>query len=402
MVKRNEHLRKLNSNYLFPEINLRKKHFQEANPQAKLISLGIGNTTEPIPDCIGAALERAAQQLKTREGYSGYGPEQGIAELRQRIAEICYKGVIKADEIFISDGSKCDIGRLQWLFGSQATMAVQDPTYPVYVDGSVIAGLTGSYDTKTGGYPGIVYMPCLPENGFFPDFNKVPKTDLIYFCSPNNPTGAVATRDQLTKLVNFAKANRSIIIFDAAYSSYIVDPDLPRSIFEIEGADEVALETNSFSKIAGFTGVRLGWTVVPEKLKFEDGSSVRADWNRLTSTIFNGASNISQWGGLAVLDSQGMKAVSGLVSFYLENAQIIRNALEKRNLEVFGGVNAPYLWVRFPKRKSWDVFQELLEKKHVVTTPGLGYGPSGEGFIRFSAFGHREDILQAAERLAKD
>ena len=401
MVKRNENIRKLKSSYLFPEINMRRKRFLEENPEAKIISLGVGNTTEPIPQAIIRGLEEGANRLGTLEGYTGYGPEQGILELRQKIAQVFYKGQIDSDDVFISDGSKCDIGRLQLLFGPKASMAVQDPTYPVYVDGSIMQGIGGHYDPNACNYSGITYMPCTPENHFFPDLNNVPRTDLIYFCSPNNPTGAVATRKQLEELVAFAKSNNSIIIYDAAYSTYIRDPSIPRSIFEIKGAEEVALETNSFSKIAGFTGIRLGWTVVPSQLKFDDGSSVRSDWFRIMSTIFNGASNIAQAGGLAVLEDEGLKATQEMVGFYLENAEIIKQALQKAGYEVFGGVEAPYLWARFPDRKSWDVFQEILEKTHIVTTPGLGYGPSGEGFVRFSAFGHRENILEAANRLSK-
>lgn len=390
MVKRNEHLTKLNPNYLFPEVHRRKILFQKEHPSARIISLGIGNTTEPIPGFICNALARAAEELSTPDGYSGYGPEKGIEELRQGIASVLYKDRISSDEIFVSDGSKCDIGRLQLLFGSKASIAVQDPTYPVYVDGSVMAG-----------YSQIVYMPCTPENRFFPDLKVVPRTDLIYFCSPNNPTGAAATREQLTGLVAFAKRNRSIIIYDAAYASYIQDPTCPRSIFEIEGAHEVAIETNSFSKIVGFTGVRLGWSVVPKGLVFEDGYSVHADWSRVMTTIFNGASNIVQKGALAILEPKGKEAIDKIIHFYLHNARIIRNALESRNLEVFGGVNAPYVWVRFFGKSSWNLFQEYLEERHLVTTPGVGYGSSGEGFIRFSAFGHREDICEAAKRLSK-
>lgn len=391
MVKRNKNIAQLKSSYLFPEINKRKREFLASHPNAKLISLGIGDTTEPITPHVTQALKQASVQLGTLEGYCGYGPEQGMGDLRKKIAEQFYHGKVDPSEIFISDGAKCDIGRLQLLFGSDVTVAVQDPSYPVYVDGSVMMGLAS----------GLVYMICTPENGFFPDLENTPRADLIYFCSPNNPTGAVATRQQLEKLVAFAKKNRSIIIFDAAYAAYIQDPELPKTIFEIEGADEVALETNSFSKIAGFTGVRLGWTVVPERLKFEDGSSVKADWNRVVSTIFNGASIISQHGGLGVLSEEGKAETEKLISFYLENVSIIKEVLVKKGYSVFGGTNAPYLWVQFPGKKSWDVFQEILEKTHIVTTPGSGFGPGGEGFIRISAFGHRSAILEAAHRLTE-
>lgn len=390
MTKRNQNLTKLKANYLFPEINMRKREFLLKNPSAKLISLGIGDTTEPIPEAIVETLSKTSQRLGTREGYSGYGPEQGIKELRDKIASKIYHNCIKGEDVFISDGAKCDIGRLQMLFGNDVSIALQDPAYPVYVDGSLIQGVRE-----------IVYMPCTPENEFFPDLNKTPRTDLIYFCSPNNPTGSVATREQLKRLVAYAKANKSIIIYDSAYASYIQDPALPKTIFEIEGADQVALEVSSFSKIAGFTGVRLGWTVVPEALKYEDGTSVRADWNRIMSTIFNGASNIAQAGGIAVLEDKGWQQIEEMNRFYMENVHLLKETLIERGDEVFGGTNAPYLWMRFKGKKSWDVFQEFLEKYHIVTTPGSGFGPSGEGFVRMSAFGHRENILEAQKRLNK-
>ncbi len=298
-----------------------------------------------------------------------------------------YKGQIDPDEVFVSDGASCDIGRLQGLFGSGVRIAIQDPAYPVYNDGSVIHGVQE-----------IHTMPCAPENGFFPNLNSIPPVDLIYFCSPNNPTGAVSTHAQLEELVAFAKKNRSIIIFDTAYAAFIRDPHLPKSIYEIPGAQEVAIEVGSFSKLAGFTGVRLGWTVVPKALKYENQKAVRNDWDRLVTTMFNGASIISQHGGLATLSDQGFKEVTAIVDFYLENGRLIKSALEKRGYEVFGGTHSPYVWVRFPGRKSWDVFQELLEKIHIVTIPGSGFGPSGEGFIRISAFGKRENILCAIER----
>lgn len=389
-MKRNQNLARLKTNYLFPEVNLRKRKFLDQYPDASLISLGIGDTTEPLPQTIVNSLIEASTGLGILEKYSGYGPEQGIKTLREKIASIVYSNLIHSEEVFVSDGAKCDLGRLQMLFGSDISIAVQDPAYPVYVEGSMIQGVKK-----------IISMPCIPENQFFPDLNALPRTDLIYFCSPNNPTGAVATRSQLERLVKFATANRSIIIFDAAYACYIQDPSLPKSIYEIEGAKKVAIEVGSFSKLAGFTGVRLGWTVIPEDLKYDDGFSVRADWNRLTCTVFNGASNIAQAGGSAVLEEKGLKEISFLTNFYLENTQIIKESLEALGYEVFGGENAPYLWVRFRGQESWDVFQQFLEKFHIVTTPGSGFGPSGEEFIRFTAFGHRENILQAVERLKK-
>lgn len=387
-MKRNPSMAKLKTNYLFPEINQRKRQFLAEHPEASLISLGIGDTTEPLPASIAGTLADVSTGLGTRHGYSGYGPEQGTKALREKIVSKVYNDLILPDEIFISDGAKCDLGRLQMLFGSAVSIAVQDPSYPVYVDGSLIQGVSQ-----------IEYLPCTPENHFFPDLTAAPRTDLIYFCSPNNPTGAVATKEQLEKLVRFAERNHSIIIFDSAYARYIQDPNLPKSIFEIEGAKKVALEVGSFSKLAGFTGVRLGWTVVPEELRYEDGTSVRADWNRLISTVFNGACNIAQSGGCAVLEKKGYEEVSTVVAYYLENARIIKECLESLGYEVFGGNNAPYLWVRFKGQKSWEVFQHFLERYQIVTTPGGGFGPGGDAFIRFTAFGHRENILEAVSRL---
>ncbi|MBI5388779.1 LL-diaminopimelate aminotransferase [Candidatus Woesearchaeota archaeon] len=402
MVKRNPHMAKLSGGYLFPEIARRKKALLEKNPSAKVISLGIGDTTLPLTPYICSALLDAAKKLGTKEGYSGYGDEQGMTALREKIAKVLYHGSADSDEVFISDGAKPDLGRMQILFGADATLAVQDPSYPVYVDGSVIVGATGPYNQKKQQYASIIYMRCTPKNRFFPDLAAQPRTDLIYFCSPNNPTGAVATKQQLKKLVDFAKQNRSIIIFDAAYAEYIEEKGLPKSIYEIPGAKEVAIEVNSFSKTIGFTGVRLGWCVVPKQLVYEDGSSVHKDWNRITTTIFNGASNLVQRGGLAALDAEGLTEMKQTVDYYKENARIIKTALDALGFETYGGRNAPYIWVRIKGKKSWDAWSELLEQKHIVTTPGAGFGPGGEGFLRFSSFGRREDVLLAVERLKRD
>lgn len=399
MVKRNINMAKLVAGYLFPEINRRKREYLQKNPNAKIISLGIGNTTEPLTPHVVAGLKKEVERLSTREGYSGYGDEQGIKEFRSQLAEKLYGGLVKGDEVFISDGAKCDIARLQTMFGREVTIAVQDPSYPVYVDGSVIAGVTGSYNEAHSHFDNIVYMKCCLENDFFPDLDSQQRTDLIYFCSPNNPTGAVASKQQLKKLVDFARKNHSVIIFDAAYSGYISDPALPKTIYEIDGAREVAIEVNSFSKPAGFTGVRLGWTVVPDQLKFDDGTPVRNDWNRIMTTLFNGASNIAQYGGMAALEDAGLAEMKSLIAYYMENAKIIKKALDAKGLKTCGGVNAPYVWAHFPGRKSWDVFTEILEKCQIVTTPGSGFGPAGEGFVRFSAFGHREDFIEAVKRL---
>lgn len=398
MVKRNPHFAKLQAGYLFPEINKRKRALLERQPNAQLINLGIGDTTLPLNTHISHRLQLYAKALSTSEGYSGYGPEQGQPELRRKIAEVLYHQKVQPEEIFISDGAKCDIGRMQTLFGAQASIAVQDPAYPVYVDTSVIMGQTATYNHSTNTYPGIAYMPCTPENNFFPNLDAVPRTDLIYFCSPNNPTGAVATRAQLRDLVAFAKKNRSIILFDSAYASYIRDPELPRSIYEIEGAHEVAIELGSFSKLAGFTGLRLSWSVIPHTVLFEDGTPVRKDWERIHTTCFNGASNIVQQGGLAVLDKEGLAAVQQMADTYMESAQIIRSSLQKMGIPTYGGDNAPYIWAYFGKN-SWETFEEILEKAHVVTTPGSGFGATGEGFLRLSAFAPRALIEEGMQRI---
>ncbi|KAL6770063.1 hypothetical protein ACKKBG_A33455 [Auxenochlorella protothecoides x Auxenochlorella symbiontica] len=396
-VERNKNFAKLQAGYLFPEVARRRREHQAANPDAKLLSLGIGDTTEPIPPTIVNAMRDAAIGLGTREGYSGYGSEQGQSKLREAITERLYAHVgRKPNEIFVSDGSKCDIGRLQLMFGADVSIATQDPAYPVYVDSSVIMGMTGEHNGED--FDGITYMVCRPETQFFPDLSKAERTDIIFFCSPNNPTGAAATRSQLTELVAFAKKNGSIIVFDAAYALFISDPDCPRTIYEIPGAEEVALETCSFSKYAGFTGVRLGWTVVPEQLRYADGFQVMNDWNRVMSTIFNGASNIAQAGGLAALSDKGWAEVQDLVAFYKENASILKKTFQDLGFTVYGGSDAPYIWIEFPGRKSWDVFGEILERCNIVTTPGSGFGAAGEGFVRVSAFGHREDIEEAVSR----
>ena len=399
MVKRNPHFAKLQAGYLFPEINKRKQAYLSEHPEAQLISLGIGDTTEPLPSVIADEMADFAKNLETIDGYVGYGFEQGHSSLRQLIAQQLYQNHIGAEEIFISDGAKCDIGRLQVLFGSQVTMAVQDPSYPAYIDTGVIIGQTSTFDFTQRQYQGIVYLPCLPENDFFPDLSQAPHADLLYFCSPNNPTGTAATREQLAQLVQWARHHRSIIIYDAAYACYIQDPEIPRSIYEIEGAQEVAIELGSFSKMIGFTGVRLGWCIIPKQLHFEDEHSVHADWHRLISTFFNGASNISQRGGMAVLQADGLKAMHEMNQFYMENAILLRKVFESFHLPVYGGVHAPYLWVKFPYASSWEAFDALLQNVQIVATPGIGFGPAGEGFIRFSAFGHRQTIEKAVVRL---
>jgi LL-diaminopimelate aminotransferase len=397
MINRSPYIANLKAGYLFPEIAKRRREFAAAHPDAKIISLGIGNTTEPILPHINEGLVEGARRLGTIEGYSGY-QDEGMAALREKISFVFYKGKFSIDEVFISDGAKCDIGRLQILFKKKKKIAVQDPSYPVYVDGSVLAGAAGGWES--GGYAGITYLPCTAENNFFPNLELIPQNSLVYFCSPNNPTGAVSDRSQLSALVKTAVDKGCVIIFDAAYSEFIRDSSLPKTIYEIDKADQCAIEVNSFSKPAGFTGVRLGWSVVPKALKYAGGESINADWNRIAGTIFNGASNIAQAGGLAALDDMGLKEIRSLTDFYLGNAKLIRDALQKLGINCIGGDNSPYIWAHFPGRDSWEVFAQILENCHVVTTPGAGFGPAGQSFIRFSAFGHREDIEESCVRLS--
>lgn len=401
-VERNPNFQKLAGGYLFPEIGRRRNAYIEKNPDMadRIISLGIGDTTQPIPENILSGLVDGAAKLGTKEGYSGYGAEQGKGDLREKIASTLYNGIIKAEEVFVSDGAKCDIMRIQQMFGQNVVSAVQDPSYPVYVDTSVMMGQTGTQNPETMQYDNLVYMPCTAENNFFPDYASLPRADVVYFCSPNNPTGAAATKEQLTELVAACKEKGSILVFDAAYAPFIRSPGVPKSIFEIDGAEEVAIEVNSFSKYAGFTGVRLGWTVIPSALKFSDGSLVRDDFNRVMTTAFNGASNIVQSGGMACLEEAGMKEIDTLIDYYLENANILKETMESIGYAVFGGTDAPYVFVKLPEGKgSWDMFSEILEKAQVVTIPGAGFGPGGEGYLRLSAFAPRDNVLEACERL---
>ncbi|CAL5434403.1 unnamed protein product [Camellia sinensis] len=386
-VARNLHMERLRNHYLFPEISARELEHIKKYPNEKVIRLGIGNTTEPIPEVITLAMSDFTRALSTPEGYRGYGAEQGNMELRKAIVKTFYGDLpVKDTEVFVSDGSQCDISRLQ------------DPSFPAYIDSSVIIGQAGGFEDETGKYQNIVYMECGPQNHFFPDLSNTLRTDVIFFCSPNNPTGHAASREQLEQLVEFAKENGSIIVYDSAYAAYITD-ESPQSIYEIPGAIEVAIEISSFSKIAGFTGVRLGWTVVPDELLFSNGFPVIHDFNRIVCTCFNGASNVAQAGGLAFLSPEGAKAMLSVVDYYKENANILAETFASLGLNVYGGVNAPYLWVHCPGLRSWDVFNEILEKTHIITVPGSGFGPGGEEFIRVTTFGHRETILEASTRL---
>lgn len=399
MVTRNLEIAKLQSNYLFVEIANRKRKLIEQNPKAKVISLGIGDTTEPLSEVCSNGFIQKAKDLALKGKYTGYGPDFGEMRLREKIAEKLYQNRVLSSDIFISDGAKCDLGRLQLLFGRNATVTIQDPSYPVYIGASVMSGKTQEFNLSKKLYEGIVYMPCRPENQFFGDLSQMPRTDLIYICSPNNPTGSVLDHAQLKSLVDIAKKRESIIIYDAAYSGFIRNLDLPRSIYEIEGAKEVAIEINSFSKLAGFTGVRLGFSIIPKELRFSDGTSVQEDWIKIITTFFNGASNLAQAGGIAALTDEGLKYSYEISNYYLKNAKRLKSCLTSIGYDCFGGDNAPYIWVDLKKESSWKIFDLLLHKAHLVTTPGVGFGPSGEGFLRLSSFGNDQDILEATERL---
>ncbi|MBD2500900.1 LL-diaminopimelate aminotransferase [Anabaena azotica] len=407
MATINDNYLKLKAGYLFPEIARRVNAFAEANPDAKIIRLGIGDVTEPLPEACRTAMIKAVEEMGDRASFKGYGPEQGYAWLREKIASQDFQArgaEVDASEIFISDGSKCDTGNILDIFGNNNTIAVTDPVYPVYVDTNVMAGHTGPANDK-GEFAGLVYLPVTAQNNFTAEIPSQ-KVDLIYLCFPNNPTGATATKEHLKAWVDYAKANNSIIFFDAAYESYITDPTLPHSIYEIEGAREVAIEFRSFSKNAGFTGTRCALTVVPKTLtaKAADGSDVELWklWNRRQSTKFNGVSYIVQRGAEAVYSEAGKSQVKALVNFYLENAKIIREKLTAAGLSVYGGVNAPYVWVKTPNGlSSWDFFDKLLQTVNVVGTPGSGFGAAGEGYFRISAFNSRENVEEAMKRITE-
>jgi LL-diaminopimelate aminotransferase len=401
----NDHYLKLKAGYLFPEIARRVKIFQEKNPKASIIRLGIGDVVLPLVPAVVDAMQKAVAEMGTAEGFHGYGPEQGYAFLIDAILEHDFKlrGVnLKSSEVFVSDGSKCDTGNIQEIFSTQNKVAVVDPVYPVYVDTNVMAGRSGSY-LSSGHYEGMIYLPATAENNFSPELPQE-KADLIYLCSPNNPTGATLTRNELKKWVDYARANEAVILFDAAYEAYITDSSLPHSIYEIEGANEVAIEFRSFSKTAGFTGTRCAYTVVPEKLQVKDSKgnrvSVNPLWNRRHTTKFNGVSYPVQKAAEACYSFEGKKQVREQINYYLANAKLIREKLSSMGIQVFGGVNAPYIWLKTPNGiDSWSFFDKLLNECHVVGTPGAGFGPSGEGYFRLSAFGFRENVEEALERI---
>ncbi len=405
MARINDNYLKLKAGYLFPEIARRVNVFAAANPDAKIIRLGIGDVTEPLPQACRDAMIQAVQDMGDRNLFKGYGPEQGYAWLREKIAQQDFQARgcdIDASEIFISDGSKCDTGNILDIFGDDNIIAVTDPVYPVYVDTNVMAGHTGEANDK-GEYEGFVYLPISAGNNFTAQI-PTEKVDLIYLCFPNNPTGSTATKEHLQAWVDYAKAHGSIIFFDAAYEAFITDPTLPHSIYEIEGARDCAIEFRSFSKNAGFTGTRCALTVVPKTLKGKASDGLEVElwklWNRRQSTKFNGVSYIVQRGAEAVYSEEGQAQVKDLVGFYMDNAQIIREKLTVANLSVYGGINAPYVWVKTPHGlSSWEFFDKLLETVNVVGTPGSGFGAAGEGYFRISAFNSRKNVEEAMQRI---
>ncbi len=407
MARINDSYLKLASGYLFPEIDRRVAAFTERHPAAQLIRLGIGDVVLPLPESVRSAMHRAIDELGTEDGFRGYGPEPGYGFLREAIAEHDYaaRGVeISPDEIFVSDGSKCDSGNIQEIFSTSARVAVPDPVYPVYVDTNVMAGRTGNADAQ-GAYEGLIYLPCREGNDFLPELPSE-AVDLVYLCFPNNPTGAVASRDELARWVAYARDSGAILLFDAAYEAYIGEPDIPHSIFEIPGARECAIEFRSYSKTAGFTGVRCGFVVIPNELEGRDENgepvSIQRLWIRRHTTKFNGTSYPVQAGAAACYSKRGRAEIEANIAYYMENARIIRDAMRSLGLRVYGATNAPYAWVKTPDGiGSWELFDRLLDHAHVIGTPGAGFGSCGEGYFRLSAFAKRERVTDAMERITK-
>lgn len=401
MYQINENYQKLPGSYLFSTIGKKVAAFQEANPDKNIIRLGIGDVTQPLAPVIIEALHKAVDEMASPETFHGYAPDLGYEFLRSAIAKNDYQARgcdIAADEIFVSDGAKSDSANIQELFDVKCRIAVTDPVYPVYVDSNVMAGRTGTYDPKTEKWSDVIYMPSTAENGFVPELPKeVP--DMIYLCLPNNPTGTTLTKDQLQVWVDYANKNGSVILFDAAYEAYISEENVPHSIYECDGAKTCAIELHSFSKNAGFTGVRLGYTVVPKELKCGD-VSLNAMWARRHGTKFNGAPYIVQRAGEAVYSEAGKAQLKEQVAYYMKNANTIKTGLQEAGFTVFGGVNAPYIWLKTPDQMtSWEFFDYLLETANVVGTPGSGFGPSGEGYFRLTAFGSYENTVAALERI---
>jgi len=405
VVQVNENYLKLKAGYLFPEIAKRVKIYSQSKKSAEIIKLGIGDVTEPLPRACIEAMGKALDEMGTIDGFRGYGPEQGYSWLREKISEhdfISRGCQISPEEIFVSDGSKCDSSNILDILGKDNSIAVTDPVYPVYVDSNVMTGRTGDA-LENGTYQGLTYLAINEENNFLPEIPKN-KVDILYLCFPNNPTGATLTKEELKKWVEYALQNKSLILFDAANEAFIQDNDIPHSIYEIEGAKDCAIEFRSFSKNAGFTGVRCAFTVIPKNLKGFSSTNEEIDlwslWNRRQSTKFNGVSYVVQKGAEAVYSLEGKKQVRGLIDFYMENAKIMKNKLQNSGYKVYGGDNAPYIWIKVPDQMtSWDFFDFLLQKVSVVGTPGSGFGLAGEGYFRLSAFNSRSNVLDAMERI---
>ena len=405
MIRINENFLKLQDSYLFSTINKKVSEYQEKNPKADIIRLGIGDVTRPIPAVVIEAIERAADEMKDSATFRGYGPEQGYDFLKEKIVQNDYKDLgINTNEVFISDGAKCDTGNIVELFDTDAKVAITDPVYPVYLDSNVMYGRAGEFNEDNGQYEKIIYMNATEKNNFTSlpeELEKVP--DLIYICSPNNPTGVAMNAENLKKWVDFAKEHKSIILFDAAYEAFIEEDGIPHSIYEIEGAKEVAIEFKSYSKTAGFTGLRCAYCIVPNEIEIESSEgkvSLNKLWNRRQTTKFNGVSYIIQRGAEATYTVEGKKAIRDNILYYKENAKIIKHGLEKIGIKAYGGINSPYIWLKTPNNmESWEYFDLLLEKYNIVGTPGVGFGPSGEGYFRLTAFGDREKTIEAMERL---
>lgn len=404
----NENFLNLQESYLFSTIAKKVAKYVENNPNKNIIKLGIGDVTRPIvPACV-EAMHKAIDEMGTANGFKGYGPEQGYEFLREAIVENDYRrrGIdIKKDEIFISDGAKCDCGNIVDIFSEDNKVAITDPVYPVYLDTNVMSGRSGKFDAKASKYENIVYLPVTEENDFKPELPKE-KVDMIYLCFPNNPTGTVLSKEELKKWVDYASKNNSIILYDSAYEAFITEENIPHSIYEIEGAKDVAIEFKSFSKNAGFTGVRCAYVVIPKELKgfSKDGKEcgINKLWNRRTCTKFNGVSYIVQRGAEATFSERGKEEIKENINYYMENAKIIKQGLEEAGFKVYGGVNSPYVWLKVPKNiSSWEFFDKLLEEVNIVGTPGSGFGPSGEGYFRLTAFGTRENTIEAMKRIKK-
>jgi len=408
MAHINENYFKLPGSYLFAEIGRRIAAFKAEHPDANIIRLGIGDVTRPLPPAVIEAMHKAVDDMAQAETFRGYGPEQGYDFLIRKVIEHDYasRGItLGEDEVFISDGAKCDVANIQEIFGIDNTVAITDPVYPVYLDSNVMAGRTGELGSD-GKFGKIVYMPCTAENHFRPALPET-KVDLIYLCSPNNPTGTALPKSELKKWIDYARDQRAVILFDAAYEAYISEPDIPHSIYEIEGAKDVAIEFNSFSKLAGFTGTRCAYAVVPKSVMAYTGNgeakSLNPLWNRRQTTKFNGVSYIVQRGAEAVYTPEGQQQIREVIDYYMTNARIIREGIQRVGLEAYGGVNAPYIWLKTPNgMDSWAFFDKLLQEVNVVGTPGSGFGPSGAGYFRLTAFGNRENTEAAIDRITKN